>query len=295
MLKKRGLSSKDIFEFLKELFLIFVGIALAGFGLKGFLIPAGFIDGGVTGISLLIHFLTPLNISLLIFAINLPFIFLARKQIGSVFAVKTLIAIILLSISLHWINYPIITHDKILVAVFGGFLIGAGIGFSVRGGGVLDGTEILSVYLNRKTGFSMGEIIFFINVIIFSFAAILLGVEAALYSLLTYLVASKSVDFISHGLEEYTGLTIISDKSKEIRKKLFELGNGVTIYKGNKGYANNKDKKEIEILFTIVTRLEVIKIKKAIENIDNHALIIEEKISEIEGGFIKKRRPKIVR
>jgi len=283
------------FDSLKEFFLILVGILLAGFGLKGFLIPSGFIDGGVTGISLLIHFLTPINLSLLIFVINLPFIFLARKQIGKVFAIKTFFAIIVLSLSLLWINYPIITLDKILVAIFGGFLLGAGIGLSVRGGSVLDGTEILSVYLNRKTGFSIGEIVFFINVIIFSVAAIFLGIEVALYSILTYLVASKSIDFISHGMEEYTGLTIISDKNKEIRKKLFEMGNGVTIYKGNKGYANEKDKKEIDILFTIVTRLEVFKIKKAVQLIDSSALIIEESISEIEGGFIKKRKPRITK
>jgi uncharacterized membrane-anchored protein YitT (DUF2179 family) len=283
------------FNLIKEFFLILVGIGLAGFGLKGFLIPSGFIDGGITGISLLIHFLTPINLSLLIFAINLPFIFLARKQIGKIFAIKTFFAIIVLSLSLLWINYPIITLDKLLVAIFGGFLLGAGIGLSVRGGSVLDGTEILSVYLNRKTGFSMGEIVFFINLIIFSVAAVFLGIETALYSILTYLVASKSIDFISHGIEEYTGLTIISDKNKEIREKLFEMGNGVTIYRGNKGYANEKDKKEIDILFTIVSRLEVFKIKKEIQIIDPSALIIEESINEIEGGFIKRRKPKIVK
>lgn len=290
--KKRRYSS--VFNAFKEFFFILVGIGFAGFALKGFLIPAGFIDGGVTGISLLVHFLTPLSISFLLFVINLPFIFLARKQIGKTFAIKTFFAIVVLSLCLHFINYPIITEDKLLVAVFGGFLLGAGIGFSVRGGSVLDGTEILSVYLNRKTGFTMGEIIFFINIIIFSFAAIFLGIEAALYSLLTYLVASKSVDFISHGIEEYTGLTIISDKNKEIRKKLIELGNGVTIYKGSKGYSEEKERKDIDVLFTIVTRLEVVKIKSEIERIDNHALIIEEKISEIEGGVIKRRRPKII-
>lgn len=291
MLKK--IKAKGIFNILKEFFLILIGIGLAGFGLKGFLIPSGFIDGGVTGISLLIHFLTPLNLSLLIFVINIPFIILAKRQIGKIFAIKTLFAIIVLSLSLLLINYPIITLDKLLVAIFGGFLLGAGIGLSVRGGSVLDGTEILSVYLNRKTGFSIGEIVFFINVVIFSFAAIFLGIEIALYSVLTYLVASKSIDFISHGMEEYIGLTIISDKNNEIRKRLYELGNGVTIYKGNKGYANEKDKREIDILFTIVSRLEVFKIKKAIQEIDVNALIIEETISEIEGGFIKKRKPKI--
>lgn len=284
---------KKNFNIVKEFFLILIGVGLAGFGLKGFLIPSGFIDGGITGISLLIHFLTPLDLSFLIFIISIPFIILAKKQIGNIFAIKTLFAVIALSLSLIWITYPIITIDKLLVSIFGGFLLGAGIGFSVRGGCVLDGTEILSVYLNRKTGFSMGEIVFFINVIIFSVAAAFLGIEIALYSILTYLVASKSIDFISHGIEEYTGITIISDKDKEIRKKLWELRNGVTIYKGNKGDSNEKDKKEINILFTIVSRLEVVKIKKAVQNIDPHALIIEETISEIEGGFIKRRKPKI--
>ena len=290
--KRNGI---NIFRLIKEFFFIIVGIGLAGFGLKGFLIPSGFIDGGVTGISLLIHFLTPLNLSLLILVINLPFILLARKQIGKVFAIKTFIAIILLSVSLLFIKYPIITLDKLLVAIFGGFLLGAGIGLSVRGGSVLDGTEVLSVYLNRKTGFSVGEIVFFINIIIFSVAAVFLGIETALYSILTYLVASKSIDLIAHGIEEYTGLTIISDKNKEIRRKLFDFGNGVTIYKGNKGYADEKDKREIDILFTIVTRLEVSKIKAAIKEIDKTALIIEENISDIEGGFIKRRKPKITK
>jgi uncharacterized membrane-anchored protein YitT (DUF2179 family) len=142
----------------------------------------------------------------------------------------------------------------------------------------------------------MGEIVFFINIIIFSVAAIFLGIETALYSILTYLVASKAIDFVSHGMEEYTGITIISNKSEEVRKKLTQdFGSGVTIYKGNKGYTNEKNKKEIDIVFTIVTRLEVFKIKKEIRNIDPHALIIEESISEIEGGFIKKRKPKITK
>jgi len=288
--------SFSVFTFLKESFFILLGIALAGFGLEGFLIPNGFIDGGVTGISLLIHFLTPLNLSLLILLINIPFILLARKQIGKIFALKTLIAIIGLSVSLIFIHYPVITSDKLLVAIFGGFFLGAGIGLSVRGGSVLDGTEVLSVYLNRKTGFSMGEIIFFINVIIFSFAAGFLGIEIALYSLLTYLAAYKTVDFISHGIEEYTGITIISDNTKEIKKRLIEyLRKGVTVYRGMKGYARQEDKKEIEILFSVVTRLEVSEIKNVVKNVDPHALIIEESISEIEGGFLKRRKPKITK
>lgn len=286
-MKKRYL---DIFESVKEIFLILLGIVLAGFGLESFLIPNGFIDGGVTGISLLISFLTPIALPILILIINIPFIFLARKQVGKIFAIKTFFAIIGLSLCLIYVHYPIITSDKLLVSVFGGFLLGAGIGFSVRGGSVLDGTEVLSVYLSRKVGFSMGEIIFFINIIIFSFAAILLSVETALYSILTYLSASKTVDFIVHGLEEYTSLTIISDKNPEIKKRLIEtLGKGVTVYKGNKGYSNPSTK-DIEILYTVITRLEVIKVRNEIQKVDSNALIIEQSVNEVYGGFLKKRR-----
>jgi uncharacterized membrane-anchored protein YitT (DUF2179 family) len=286
--KKAG---AGIFDFSKEILSIILGVTLAGFGLESFLIPNGFIDGGVTGISLLISFLTPLTLPFLIIVINLPFIYLAKKQVGNAFAIKTLLAITGLSLCLMFIHYPIITSDKLLVSIFGGFLLGAGIGLSLRGGSVLDGTEVLSVYLSRKIGFSIGEIIFFINIIIFSFAAVLLGLETALYSILTYLAASKTVDFIVHGIEEYIGLTIISDKNYEIRKKIIEtLGKGVTIYKGTKGYSNNSDKKEIDILYTVVTRLEVLKIKNEILSTDPGAVIIEQSVSEVYGGFLKKRK-----
>lgn len=285
MVLKKG--ALFIFRLIKEYFLIFFGVAVAGFGLEGFLIPNGFIDGGITGISLLISFISPLSFSLLIFLINIPFFFLARKQIGKTFAIKTGLAIVALSLCLVFIDYPVITSDKFLVAIFGGFLLGAGVGLSVRGGGVLDGTETLSIYLSRRLNLTMGEVIFMINVIIFSFAAILLSVEAALYSILTYLSAAKTVDFIIQGIEEYIGLTIISEKSEEIRSKIInDLGKGVTIYQGKKGYSH---KGELEILFTVVTRLEVLKVKNEISNIDPNAVIIEQSIKEVKGGVVKKR------
>jgi len=279
--------SSFIFALLKESIAIILGILVAGFGLKGFLIPNGFIDGGITGVSLLVSHLTPLSVSFLILALNVPFIILARKQVGKIFAFKTFLAIAGLSICLIFVNYPIITSDKLLVSVFGGFMLGAGIGLSVRGGSVLDGTEVLSIYLNKKTGLSMGEIIFIINVIIFSFAAFLLSLEIALYSMLTYLVASKTVDFFIQGIEEYIGVTIISQKNEEIRKKLItEFRKGATIYRGKRGYFSEK---EMDILFTFVTRLEVVRIKQEILQIDSKAVILEHGIKEVTGGVIKKR------
>ncbi len=278
-----------ILMLLKEFFLIILGILIAGFGLKSFLIPNGFIDGGITGISLLISFLTPLSAPILIFVLNIPFMFLARRQVGTIFAIKTFLAILGLSLCLIFIQYPVITSDKLLVAVFGGFLLGAGVGLAVRGGSVLDGTEVLSLYLTNKIGLSIGEIIFIINIIIFSFAAFLLGIEAALYSILTYLAASKTIDFFVQGIEEYIGITIISKKSDEIRKKLIkDFGKGVTIYNGKRGYLDSSEK-EIDILFTFVTRLEVTKIKQGIILTDPEAVIIEQGIKEVRGGIIKKR------
>ncbi|MBU2612309.1 MAG: YitT family protein, partial [Nanoarchaeota archaeon] len=237
MTKKWG-NFKITLRNFKEYFFILLGITITGFGLKGFLIPNGFIDGGVTGISLLIHFLTPIPVSILIFVINLPFILLAAKQVNKLFAIKTFIAVLGLSICLWIVDYPVITSDKLLISVFGGFLLGAGIGLSVRGGSVLDGTEVLSVYLSRKLSMSVGEILFLFNIIIFSFAAVLLSIEVALYSILIYLTAFKTLDFIVTGIEEYIGIVIISEKSKEIRKKLIhDLKKGVTIYKGKGGYS----------------------------------------------------------
>lgn len=284
---------KRVYNFIltlfKESFLMILGVFVAGFGLKSFLIPNGFIDGGITGVSLLISFLTPISVSILIFIINLPFLLLANKQVGKTFAIKSFLAILGLSLCLIFVNYPIVTSDKLLVAVFGGFLIGAGTGLAVRGGSVIDGTEVLSIYLNKKTDLSIGEIIFIINIIIFAFAAVLLSIEAALYSILTYLIASKTIDFFVHGIEEYIGITIISDKSKEIRKKLIkEFNKGVTIYKGKSGYYDESGK-EIDILYTFVTRLEVTKIKQGILLTDPDAVIIEQGINEIHGGIIKKR------
>lgn len=275
------------YSLFKESFLTILGVLAAGFGLKGFLIPNGFIDGGVTGISLLISHVGGISISLLIFVLNVPFMFIAYKQFSRNFAIKTFLAILGLSLCLIFIDYPTVTSDKLLVSIFGGFLLGAGIGLAVRGGGVLDGTEVLSVYISKKIGLSVGEIIFVINIFIFSAAAFLLGIEAALYSILTYLVASKAVDFFIQGIEEYIGLTVISKGSNEIRKRLIELGKGVTVYKGKSGF--NLAEKERDILFVFVTRLEVVRIKQEIVSIDSDAVIIEQGIQDVRGGIVKKR------
>lgn len=287
-IKKRGVINKH----LGDILFILLGVLSAGLGLKGFLLPSKFIDGGVTGISLLINQITGLPLYVLIIVINIPFIFIAYRHINQEFAIKTLFAIIGLSLCLIFIPYPIATFDKLLVAVFGGVFLGAGIGLSIRGGCVIDGTEVVALYLSRKSGLSVGDIILIVNVLIFSVAAMVLKLEAALYSMLTYLSASKTVDYIIQGIEEYTGVTIISEKSEEIRKTIINtLERGVTVYKGKRGFGSHGERNEdIDVIFTVVTRLEITRLKAEIERIDEQAFVVMHSINDTKGGMVKKRR-----
>lgn len=272
-------------------FLILLGVASASFGLKSFLLSNGFIDGGITGISLLISAVTGIKLPILIVALNIPFIIMGYTQIGRNFVIKTSIGIIGLAISLAVFNFPVMTADKLLVAVFGGFFLGAGIGLTMRGGGVIDGTEVMAISLSKKTGLTIGDIILIVNILIFSFAAWLLTFETALYSILAYLSASKTIDFILEGIEEYTGVTIISAKNEDIRVMITEqLGRGVTIYKGSRGYGKSGYKSgDIDILYSVITRLEVTKLSTEIEKIDPDAFVIMNSIKDTKGGMIKKR------
>ena len=278
-------------RYIKDFILIVSGIISAGLGLKGFLLPNNFIDGGVTGISLLTAFLTELPVPLLIIIINIPFIIMGYFQVSKIFAFKTMLAIGGLALCLIFIPYPVVTTDKLLIAIFGGFFLGTGIGLAIRGGSVIDGTEILALYVSKKTTLTVGDVILFINIIIFSAAAILLGIEKAFYSVLIYLAASKAVDFIIEGIDEYTGVTIISDKSDEIRKAIIEkTGRGVTIFSGKKGFGKRGEvDHEIDIVYTVITRLEISKLKSDIDNIDENAFVVFQSINDTKGGMVKKR------
>lgn len=276
---------------LKGILLISIGVLSAGFGLESFLLPNSFIDGGVTGISLLTSEVTGWPLPLLIVLINLPFIVLGYRQMGRAFAIKSILAIAGLALAITFVHYPVITSDKLLVSVFGGFFLGAGIGFAVRGGAVLDGTEVLAIYLTKKTGMTMGDIILIFNILIFSVAAYLLSIEVALYSILTYMSAAKTVDFVVEGVEEYIGVTVISTHSEEIRLMITEkMGRGVTIYSGKRGYGKRGDNlNDINVVYSVITRLEIGKIQAEIEKIDPNAFIVMNSVKDTKGGMIKKR------
>lgn len=277
---------------LADTFFIVIGVLCAAFGLEGFLLPNHFIDGGVTGVSLLLVEMFGWKLYILIVVVNLPFLLLARFVIGRQFAVKTAAAIVLLALVIFFFHFPVLTEDKLLISIFGGFFLGVGIGLSMRGGSVLDGTEVLAIFLSRKVGAKVSDWVILINLIIFLVAATVLSIEQALYSLLTYLVASKALDFIIDGVEEYTGVTIISPQNDLIRQALIEkLKCGVTVYKGQGGFgATGGQESTHNVLYVVITRLEIRKLTLVVQDIDEKTFMVFSSISDVHGGMVKKRR-----
>ena len=288
-----GAPQSRLREELRNAAYLALGVASAALGLEAFMLPNGLFDGGVTGISLLAARLLPGGppLSVLLVVLNLPFVWLGFRQMGKSFAVRALLAILALAVVLETVHFPVVTQDKMLIAVFGGFFLGAGIGLAMRGGGVLDGTEILAVYLSRKASLSVGDFVLVLNILIFIVVALVLDVPTALYSILTYLAASKTIEFVVNGIEEYTGVTIISEHSDTIRRALTErLGRGVTVYAGHRGYGSRGEQPSpIDIVFTVVTRLEVGQVTAEVNHIDPRAFIIMHSVNDAKGGMVKKR------
>lgn len=267
--------------------LIVLAILSAGFGIHGFLLANNFIDGGVTGISMLLAQTTGVPLAILLPAINLPFIAIGFSHIGRVFAIRSALAIAGLAVALATIHFPTVTSDLVLTAVFGGFFIGAGIGLAIRGGAVLDGTEIAALLISKRSHLlRVGDVILGLNVVIFVVAIWILGVEPALYSILTYITASKTLDFIIHGIEEYTAVVIVSKQSDAIRERIItSLGRGVTVYRGEGGASGL----EQDILHCVVTRLEIGQVKNIARAVDTSAFIMTHTLTEVEGGVVKRR------
>lgn len=274
----------------KHLLMTLAGTGLAVLAMKGFMIPNRFLDGGVTGISILLHEIFHFNISLLVIFLNIPFIYLGYRRIGKTFAVQTILAVLLLAVGLLFIDLEPITKDKLLIAIFGGILIGSGVGLVIRSGGVIDGAEVIAVFTRRKTGFSNSEIIMLINTIIFLIAAFKFGLETAMYSIITYFTATRATHYVVDGIEEYTAMNIVSAQQEEIKSFLVnELGKGITVYKGERGYLPGSFdvKQDCEIIVTIVTRLEIKQIQDTLYKIDPNAFVYVQSIKEAAGGILK--------
>ncbi|GBD05326.1 hypothetical protein HRbin20_00907 [bacterium HR20] len=276
-----------------EMMLLVAGIASATVGLRGFLLPVGFIDGGITGVSLLLTTQTGIGLSFWLVVLNAPFIALAYRSISKQFAFRAAAAIVLLAVAVAVTPLDGITGDKFLDAIFGGIFLGLGIGLAIRGGAVLDGTEIFAIAVSRKTILSIGDVILIFNVVLFSIAAFVLSIEVALYAIITYAVASKAVDFVVDGIEEYIAVTIVSDRSDAIRRAIIEqLGSGCTVLEGKRGFSlEHGQLQKTEVLYSIITRLEVSRFLDTVRSIDPGAFIVMTTAKDLRGGWIKKRRP----
>lgn len=273
-----------------EIFQISIGIILASIGLKAFLLPNGFLDGGVTGIAILLTELFDINISILLLLVNIPFLILGWFTLTKRIIIKSVLSIIGLIVFIQYENFSLITDDKLLIAVFGGLFLGAGIGLTIKNGAVLDGSEILGIFINSSLGISIGKVILLFNVLLFGVTALLLSVETAMYSTLTFLVTAKVIDLMIEGFEDYVGLMIVSEDNKEIRNELRRsVGAGLTLYKGSKGYGKRGEKESgTEIIHTVINRIDIRRTYRLIDQIDPDAFIIEFDVNNIKGGVLKK-------
>ncbi|AGC75452.1 uncharacterized membrane-anchored protein YitT (DUF2179 family) [Nonlabens dokdonensis] len=276
-------------RYLREYSQIAIGIFLASIGLKAFLLPNNFLDGGVTGIAILLSLKTGWDISILLVLLSIPFIIVGIFTVSKRIVIKSIVAIALLALSISIETFPIITEDKLLISIFGGMFLGAGIGVTIRNGAVLDGSELLGLFVFNKYGISIGKTIIAFNVVLFCITAYVVSVEIAMYSILAYLVTAKVIDLFIQGLENFIGLTIVSQKSKEITDAIaFELGVGMTIYKGASGYGSSGVNKEINIIQTIVNRIDINKTLNLVEEIDPKAFVIEFDVNKVRGGVLKR-------
>ena len=289
MLKKSKIRISEIYTF-KSLITSLVGICLGIFALRGFMIPNLFMDGGVTGISMLMHEIFHLNFSAIYLLVNLIFCILAYKYVSKLFAIRTFIAVSLLCLGVELVHIHAVTDDKLLIAIFGGSLIGLAMGLVIRGGAALDGFEVLAVFTTRKIGFTMSEVILFFNTLIFMAAALQFGIESAMYSLITYFAAVKMADYVVDGIEENTALTIISKDPDLIKDSLVNNFNkGITVYKGERGYLPGDVNHHLacDIIVIIVTRLEILNIREEVARLDPEAFMYVNSIKETRGGIVK--------
>ncbi|WP_430409941.1 YitT family protein [Kordia sp.] len=276
-------------QLISEIFQIFIGIILASIGLKMFLLPNGFLDGGVTGIAILLSEIYDFNISIVLLIVSIPFLILAWFSLSKRIFIKSILSIIGLAVFIQFENFSSVTDDKLLIAIFGGLFLGAGIGLTIKNGAVLDGSEILGIFINDRLGISIGKVILGFNAILFAITAKVLSVEIAMYSILTFLVTAKIIDLMIEGFEDFVGLMIVSEHSTEIEEELIKvIGAGTTLYKGSRGYGKRGAQTEKNIIHTVINRIDIRRTYNLIEKIDENAFIIEFDVNNIKGGILTK-------
>ena len=275
-------------ETIIEIFQIIIAIGLASIGLKAFLLPNGFLDGGATGIAILCAELFKIDLSVLLVVTSVPFLIIGWFTVSRNILYKSIFAVFLLSLVMYFENFESLTEDKLIIAVFGGIFLGAGIGLAIKNGAVMDGSEIFGVFINSRFGISIGTTILFFNIILFAVTALVLTIDIALYSILTYIVTGKVIDFMIQGFEDYVGLMIVSKKSALIQRHLMEkIGQGMTIYKGTKGYGNQGKIDDVEIIHTVINRIDTKRAHRIIDEVDDDAFVVEFDVNHVKGGVLR--------
>lgn len=283
------MNKNEIINLVKEYIQIFIGIILASIGLKAFLLPNGFLDGGATGIAILLSEKVNIDISIILVLVSIPFLIIGAYTISKGILIKSIISIVVLSISISLETFPIITEDKLLISIFGGLFLGAGIGLAIRNGSVLDGSEILGIFIYDKFGISIGKTILLFNIVLFGITAVVISKEIAMYSILTYIITAKVIDLVIEGFEDFIGFTIISRHAEAVEEALTKkIGVGVTVYKGFTGYGSSGQQNETRIIHTIVNRIDIRKTYRLIDSIDSKAFIIEFDVNNVRGGVLRR-------
>ncbi|WP_299431410.1 YitT family protein [uncultured Aquimarina sp.] len=289
MTKNTSIHKNQIIRGAYEYVQIALGVLLASIGLKAFLLPNGFLDGGVTGIAILLNSLFAINISIVLIVLSIPFLILAYFTISRYMVFKSLVSIISFAIFIHFENFGVFTSDKLLTSIFGGLLLGLGIGITIKNGAVLDGSEILGIYLNRHFGVSIGKVTLLFNFILFAITAIIVSKETAMYSILAFLVTAKITDLTIEGFENFIGVMIVSKKYDQVKEAITsKLGSGMTVFNGVHGYGNQGKIQNFEVIHTIINRIEIGKVNKIIDQIDPNAFVIEYDVNHIKGGILRR-------
>ena len=280
-------SNKKLLDNFLSFLLITLGATLAALALEIFLVPNNIIDGGIIGISIMISYITKVKLSILTFVLNIPFLILGYKQLGKSFLIKAAYAMLVFSILLEQFKpVPELTNDILLATVFGGLLLGIGVGFVIKFGACLDGTEVVAILINKKTSFSVGQVVMFLNFFIYSTSGLLFGWDRALYSILTYFITFKIIDMVSEGFEQAKAAMIITNHGEEIANSIYKhLGRTVTMLEGE-GLISGKK----VVLYAVVTRIEIPELKRIVTADDYSAFVTITDVNEIVGKHIKKKK-----
>ena len=280
LIKVKSQQSRRMISFI----MLTIGAIVAAYALESFLIPNTILDGGVTGISIIVSKITQVPVSLLVLLLNIPFVYIGYKNLGRGFLIRTVYSMLLFSLFLSIFRYyEPLTEQMLLATVFGGILLGVGVGLVIHFGGCVDGTESVALVISKKTTLSVGQVVLLFNLVIYAVAGMIFGIDRAMYSLLTYFITFKVIDFVSEGFEQVKAALIVTEKGTDMSKEIYKrLGRTVTTIRGKGLISGDK-----EVMYCVLTRLEIYELKHIAEEMDESAFITILDVSDVIGNHIK--------